>query len=60
MTELDGGIKYVYHTKKETADAFELKSTLTYKVRAAACVLNPSAGVILITQDMEADASTVA
>ena len=60
MTELDGGIKYIYHGKDKTADAFELKSTLTYKVRAAACVLNPSCGVILITQDMEAAATTVA
>jgi N4-gp56 family major capsid protein len=60
MTELDGGIKFIYHDKAKTADPYELKSTLTYKVRAAACVLNPSAGVILITQDMEADASTIA
>lgn len=60
MTELDGGIKYILHGKDKTADAFELKSTLTYKVRAAACVLNPSCGVILITQDMEAPAPIVA
>jgi len=60
MTELDGGIKYILHTGKETADPYELKSTLTYKVRAAACVLNVSAGCILITQDMVADASTIA
>lgn len=60
ITELDGGIKYVLHRKDKTADPYELKSTLTYKVRAAAAVLNPSCGVILITQDMVAPITTVA
>lgn len=52
MTELDGGIKYVLHKPEQTADTFELYSTLAYKIRACGAVLNPSAGVILITQDM--------
>lgn len=60
MTELDGGIKYILHSPDKSADPFELCSTLTYKVRAAACVLNPSAGVILISQDVIAPVTVVA
>jgi N4-gp56 family major capsid protein len=59
MTELDGGVKFIYHRPEQTADAFELKSTLTYKIRAAAAVLNPSCGVILITQDLMAPVTTI-
>ena len=60
MTELDGGIKFIHHKGPQTADVFELYSTLAYKVRAAAAVTNPSCGVILITQDLVAPITTVA
>ncbi len=60
MTELDGGVKFILHTPEKTADVFELYSTLAYKVRAAAAVLNPSCGVILITQDVVAPITTIA
>ena len=59
MTELDGGLKFMYHPPDKTADNFELYSTLTYKIRAAAAVLNPSCGVILITNDLMAPITTV-
>ena len=58
MTELDGGLKFVYHPPEKTADKFELYSTLTYKIRAAAAVLNPSCGVLLITNDLMAPITT--
>lgn len=60
FSELDGGLSFIYHDKTQTADAFELKATLTYKIRAAGAVLNPSCGVILISQDMMAPVTTVA
>lgn len=55
VSELDGGIKFILHKPEQTGNTFELYSTLAFKVRAAGAVLNPSCGVVLITQDMAAE-----
>lgn len=53
VAELDGSVKY--HISRpgpqSTNDPFRLNSYVAFKVRMAAAVLNPSAGVVLITHE---------
>lgn len=52
-TELDGGIKMIMHRPgpQTISDPYELYATLAYKLRAVGAVLNPSCGVILMSQE---------
>jgi N4-gp56 family major capsid protein len=52
-SELDGGVKMILKRPgpQSTDNPYDLYSTLAFKVRAAAAVLNPSAGVILVTSE---------
>lgn len=53
-TELDGGIKMIVKNPGpgDTSNPFELYSTVAYKLNACAAVINPSAGVILFTEEL--------
>ena len=53
VTELDGGVKLLVKRPgpSSTNDPFDQNSTIAYKMRAVATVLNPSAGVILFTHE---------
>ena len=52
--ELDGSVKFLISRPGEqsTNDPFRLNSFIAYKVRMAAAILNPSAGVHLITHEL--------
>ena len=54
VTELDGGIKMIIKRPgpQSTDNPYDLYSTLSYKVRIVASVLNPSAGCILFTEEL--------
>lgn len=53
VTELDGGVKMIIKRPgpQSTDNPFDLFSTLSYKVRAAAAAINPSCGVIVVTSE---------
>ena len=53
VTELDGGVKMILKRPgpNSTDNPYDLFSTLTFKVRGVAAVLNPSAGVIVLTSE---------
>ncbi len=53
VTELDGGVKMLLKRPgpNSTDNPYDLFSTLTFKVRGVAAVLNPSAGVIIATHE---------
>lgn len=53
VTELDGGVKMIIKRPgpQSTDNPFDLFSTLSYKVRAAAAAINPSCGVVLVTAE---------
>lgn len=53
VTELDGGVKMILKRPgpSSTDNPYDLFSTLTFKVRGVAAVLNPSAGVIVATHE---------
>lgn len=52
-TELDGGIKMLVKNPgpNTTSDPFDQFSTIAFKLNAVAAVLNPSAGVLLLTHE---------
>jgi len=53
VTELDGGVKMILKRPgpNSTDNPYDLFSTLTFKVRGVAAVLNPSAGCIVLTHE---------
>lgn len=51
ITEAMGGVDYILVDTPDSNNPFNQYSTLTYKLMAAAACLNPSAGVILFTQE---------
>jgi hypothetical protein len=53
VTELNGGIEMIIKRPgpQTTSEPFNLNSYVSYKLRAVAAALNPSAGVILITHE---------
>jgi len=53
-TELSGGVEMIVKNSDagDTSNPFNLFSTVAYKLRAAAAILNPSAGVILWSHDI--------
>ncbi len=53
VTELNGGIEMIIKRPgpQTTSEPFNLNSYVAYKIRAAAAVLNPSCGVILLTSE---------
>lgn len=57
VTELDGGLKMIIKRPgpQSTDNPFDLFSTLSYKIRAAAAAINPSCGVILVTVEGKAE-----
>lgn len=54
VTELSGGVEMIVKTggEQDTSNPFNLYTTVAYKLRAGAAVLNPSAGVIVATHDI--------
>lgn len=51
ITEAMGGVDYILVDTPDSNNPFNQYSTLTYKLMAAAACLNPSAGVILFSQE---------
>jgi len=53
VTELDGGVKMILKRPgpNSTDNPYDLFSTLTFKVRGVAAVLNPSCGCIMLTHE---------
>lgn len=53
VTELNGGIEMIIKRPgpQTTSEPFNLNSFVAYKLRAVAAVLNPSCGVILISEE---------
>lgn len=54
VTELDGGIKMLVKNPgpHSTDNPFDSYSTVAYKVNIVAAILNPSAGVLLFTEEL--------
>ena len=54
VTELEGGIKMIVKNPGpgDTSNPFDQYSTVAYKVRIVAAILNPSAGCILATHEL--------